>query len=258
MISANASVRTIQRALLQHGYHQRVAQKVPYLSPHHRRLRLAWARINKPLKIWDFQRKIYSDECYIYLSNRNGWVYITRRADEEYLEECLVPTFKQSSICVMVWGCIMEGMKGPLVVLEYLGGREGGMNSEWYQKQVLEDVLINFYKKMNQEQKSIEFQQDGASYHHSKSTMKWFSEHQIPLVNHLPSLPDLNPIEPIWHDLKTMIRQIQPPPTTLTALKATIFKMWDKIQIETMDKHIGKMGKQVEAVLAANGGHTQF
>jgi len=159
-------------------------------------------------------------------------VYVTQRPGEECLEECLVPIFKQSSICVMVWGCIMEGVKGPLVVLEYPGGRGGGMNSERYQKQVLEGVLIDFYKKMNQERKSVEFQQDSALCHHSKSTMKWFADHQIPLVNHPPSSPDLNPIEPVWHDLKTMIRQIQPPPTTLNALKAAIFKMWDKLPIE--------------------------
>ena len=41
-------------------------------------------------------------------------------------------TFKQSSIRVMVWGCIMNGQKGPLVVLEYPGGKGGGMNSSRY------------------------------------------------------------------------------------------------------------------------------
>ena len=61
-------------------------------------------------------------------------MYVTRRTDEEYDKDCLVPTFKQSAVCVMVWGCIMKGQKGPLIVLEYLGGKGGGMNSACYQE----------------------------------------------------------------------------------------------------------------------------
>ena len=57
---------------------------------------------------------------------------MTWRPDEEFDEDCLVPTFKQSLVCVMVWGCIMEGRKGPLVVLEYPGGKGGGMNTARY------------------------------------------------------------------------------------------------------------------------------
>ena len=59
---------------------------------------------------------------------------------EEYLDECLVPTFKQLPVHIMVWGCIMEGRKGPLVVLEYPGGKGGGMNSKRYCEQVLEGL----------------------------------------------------------------------------------------------------------------------
>ena len=52
------------------------------------------------------------------MDDSQGRVYITRRADEVFAEDCLIPSFKQSNIHVMVWGCIMRGRKGPLVVLE--------------------------------------------------------------------------------------------------------------------------------------------
>jgi hypothetical protein len=68
-----------------------------------------------------------------------------RTAEEEFDENCAIPTFKQSAIQVMVWGCVMKGKKGPLVVLEYPGGRGGGMNSERYQTQVLNAHLFDFY-----------------------------------------------------------------------------------------------------------------
>ena len=49
-------------------------------------------------------------------------MWVTCSADEVFHEDCVIQTFKQLPIHVMVWGCIMEGQKGPLVVLEYLGG----------------------------------------------------------------------------------------------------------------------------------------
>jgi hypothetical protein len=45
---------------------------------------------------------IFSDECYIYLGDKQGCIYVTWRADEVLLDECLVSTFKQSLVCVMV------------------------------------------------------------------------------------------------------------------------------------------------------------
>jgi len=53
-----------------------------------------------------------------------------QRSDEEYDENCLVLNFKQSPVWVMVWACVMRGIKGPLVVLEYPGGKGGGMRTQ--------------------------------------------------------------------------------------------------------------------------------
>ena len=121
--TADISTTTVRRVLAEEGYHRRVAKKVPYLTKDHKRARLAWAKRNKDMDSKDWQKIIFSDECYIYLGDKQGRIYVTRRADEVLLDECLVPTFKQSSVRIMVWGCIMEGHKGPLVVLEYLGGQ---------------------------------------------------------------------------------------------------------------------------------------
>jgi hypothetical protein len=93
---------------------------------------MAWARLYHKYSLQQWARVIWSDEAYIYLGDDRGRVFVTRRPDEEYLDECLVPTFKQSPVRVMVWACIMKGRKGPLVVLEYPGGKGGGMNTRRY------------------------------------------------------------------------------------------------------------------------------
>ena len=92
----------------------------------------------------DWQQVIFSNECYIYLGDTQGCIFVTQWVDEVLLDECLVPTFKQSSVHIMVWGCIIEGRKGPLVVLEYPRGKGGGMNSTRYQDQVLKPLSRHF------------------------------------------------------------------------------------------------------------------
>ena len=74
----------------------------------------------------------------------------------KYEEDCVVPKFKQSSLRVMIWACIMKGNKGPMVVLEYPGGLGGGMTADWYQEQVLEKVLFDYYCQMSEERDRME------------------------------------------------------------------------------------------------------
>ena len=69
----------------------------------------------------DWMKKIWSDECYVYLGDNRGRIYDTRWPGEEFHDDCCVAKFSQSSVHVMVWGCIMKGRKGLLVVLEYPG-----------------------------------------------------------------------------------------------------------------------------------------
>jgi hypothetical protein len=91
----------------------------------------------------------------------------------------------------MVWGCIMHGVKGPLVVLEYLGGQGGGMESNQYREQVLERVLLELDEDMKKKKWVIYFQQDGAPSHTSKATKKWCEDHKIKLFPHPPLSPDV-------------------------------------------------------------------
>ena len=185
-------------------------------------------------------------------------MYVTHCADEEYDKDCLIPMFKQPAVHVMVWGCIIKGRKGPLIVLEYLGGKGGGMNSACYQKQVLDGVLRDFFAEMKSEKPPLKFQQDNAPSHRSKSTMKWFKESGISLLFHPPSSPDLSPIEPVWHKLKKVLWALPHLPTTIQELHAVILSVWDMLPIVDVDKHINRMHDRVEAILAAKGGHTRF
>jgi hypothetical protein len=166
---------------------------------------MCWARMFRAYGTSFWRRKIWSDECYVYLGDSKRTVYITRRQDEEWLEECLVLNFQQSPVHIMVWGCIGLGWKGPLVVLEYPGGRGGGMTVKRYREQVLEPVLKELHSNLVKKLGTVEFMQDRASAHCAKCTKRWLEQHHIPLLFHPANSPDLNPIEVIWHHFKKII-----------------------------------------------------
>ncbi|PPR03974.1 hypothetical protein CVT26_001081 [Gymnopilus dilepis] len=257
-ISADVSVSTVQRVLAAQGYHRRVARKVPWLTKNHRKLRFIWGKVYRKMRMRDWWNVIYSDETYIWVGDRAGRIFVTRRRDERLLDECLVPTFKQSNLRVMVWGCIVGGRKGPLVVMEYPGGKGGGMNTERYREQVLEGALLDFYNQLKVRKRCIRFQQDGASCHRSKATMNWLTGHRIPTLFHPPNSPDLTPIEPVWLELKRILRNRGHTPTSIDELKSAVREAWDQIPVEFINKHIKRMPDRVKAILKARGGHTQF
>lgn len=257
-VDPKISEGTVRSILKERGYGRRIARQVPFLTKKQKKARMHWAQKYKSFTSQDWQEVAFSDECYIYLGDDRGRIYITRRPDEVLREECLVPTFKQSSICVMVWACIIQGRKGPLIVLEYPGGRGGGMNTARYREQVLDGVFLDWYKEMKLQRGPITFQQDNAPCHTSKSTQRWFTDHEIPLLFHPPNSPDLNPIERVWHELKSALRNLRHPPNTQEQLQAAVHHVWDELPIEDVNKHINWMPDRVEAVLAAHGGHTSF
>ena len=78
------SPRTIQRTLASKGLHWRKARKVVFLKKEHKRARLQWAKQYQGFTAEDWAHIIWSDECYVYLGDDRGTVWVTRSADEEY------------------------------------------------------------------------------------------------------------------------------------------------------------------------------
>lgn len=254
-VTPTVSASTARRVLSEVGLHRRRARKVIYLKKAHRRARKLWAKRFKHYTPKEWAEKCWSDECYVYIGDSKGTVWVTRSVGEEFDDDCVIPTFKQSSIRVMIWGCIMKGSKGPLVVLEYPGGKGGGMTADRYQEQ---GVLLDYLAEKKRERGYVEFQQDGAPSHTAKSTLAWFARNKITLFPHPASSPDLSPIEPVWKILKGIIRSRPHPPTSLTELILAVREAWDQITIEQIDAHINHMADRVQAVLEQNGGNTRF
>ena len=135
--------------------------------------RVEWTKKFEDWSSEDWAQVIWSDEVYVVLGDQKGSVFVTRNLQEEFHKDCVIPKFKQSNLQIMAWSCIMKGKKGPVVVLDYLGGQEGGMTAARYQEQVLEKVVHDFYQEASEERGWVSFEQDGAPLHTAKSTIKW-------------------------------------------------------------------------------------
>ncbi|TFK17149.1 hypothetical protein FA15DRAFT_556180, partial [Coprinopsis marcescibilis] len=75
---------------------------------------------------------------------------------------------------------------------------------------------------------------------------------------HLPSSPDINPIEPLWNDIKHIIRALPHRPNTIPQLISAVKSAWESLDIEQIDKHTKTMSKRVSAIIEAEGSHTRY
>jgi transposase len=100
--------------------------------------------------------------------------------------------------------------------------------------------------------------EDGAPCHTCKLAKEARRELGIKSLVHPPHSPYLNPIEYVWHLLKTKISQLSTRATNLDMLWEQIQACWKDINQDFINKLIEDMPKRVEAVRKPCGEVTQF
>jgi len=290
MIGLQASEKTLRTAFSKEGYNRRIARKKPYLNATRRMKRMhfglntqSWSR-----NMW--RRVLWTDECYVWLGGKRGTVYVTRRAGEEYLDDCLIPKFeKQNSL--MIWGGIL-GYNGKKILVIWEKEDWGSIKAKTYIDYILMPIIWPFWYWEKQDiiraggggggnsrssgdsaesdsnsggantsgfgADEIILMEDGAPAHRAHATAEQRAQLGIPKLTWPPYSPDLNPIENIWNLLKSRINARQPRPLTLKDVKQAIFEEWDKITVDNIQKHVDSLPQRVQAVVDANGGHTRW
>lgn len=71
-------------------------------------------------------------------------------------------------------------------------------------------------------------------------------------------LRTLNPIENIWNLLKNRLNASIPRPTGKAEVRAAVLEEWNHITEENIQKFVDSMPEHIQAVIAANGGHTRW
>ena len=109
------------------------------------------------------------------------------------------------------------------------------------------------------------FMYDGAAIHTAHAVRRWFQDMGIPVTDHPPFSPDLNPIEHIWWHLKAGVLRQSPELATMgaseaarRALETALIKAWEDIPDEIFLACVDSMPDRVAAVIAADGWHTKY
>lgn len=158
----------------------------------------------------------------------------------------------------MIWGSIVADRMGPLVVWDPTWGK---ITSNAYVEHITKPIIAPFY-----EQETLlswpyctYLMQDGAPAHRAKATVAAEKDLRIIRLKWPASSPDLNPIETIWRTMKTKLDDLPTRPTTIPQMTRAIRTMWTELNpsIHTVP-HITSMPARIQAVIAANGGHTKY
>lgn len=247
-----------------------MAVQKPFLTPAAIAKHVAWASANEER---DCNTIIWTDKSTIELGKRPGPARVTRRPGEEMLPECIQLTFHSGRKSLMVWGAIAHDKKGPLILInmadesadevEEANGKKKkrgrGLNGPKYVSQVLRGPLKDFVDEMEVERGcDMLVVEDGALRHRSKVASAARSELAIKQLTHPPKSPDLNPIEPVWHILKTRIAATPESGNSLEKLWEAAQEAWNGITEADIAKFTGTMDDRVRAVQDANGWHTRY
>jgi len=102
--------------------------------------------------------------------------------------------------------------------------------------------------------------QDGSSVHAAAYTTNFLKEKG--LYNYLfpwtAKSPDLNLIEGVWRLMKARINQRTPRPNRNDLMRAAIREEWASIDETDLVHLLSSTPGRVQAVLAAQGGHTKY
>ena len=244
-------IRTIRKALAKAGYSRYKARKKPLLTEAHKAARLAWARAHIGWTDRQWSRVLWTDEASI-RCGFFGQVYVTRRADEAFHQDCLIPKFRKYSAC-MIWGCISAEGVLSLKVFD-----AGSINGDTYR----EDIVPLIQKAAQTQQEASIFgqpviiMQDNASIHKAKATLALFKDKRLILMEWPANSPDLNPIENLWSLLKYRVGLHFP--TTREAVITAIQLEWSRITVSDVSRICQSMRQRCEAVIEAEGGHTKW
>ena len=152
--------------------------------------------------------------------------------------------YRSGRVSVMIWRAIGWDYKSKLVFIEKLPNRKS-ICSKAYLQQVLEPVVFLLFDQLGPEYIFIE----NSTKVYTKSTcLPWLS-YSICRFNQLPSLPDLNPIEKVWQQIKEELKKLGYIPKNIKDLKKELQKLWNQVDLHNFCYYTEQLTCKIENVI---------
>ena len=119
----------------------------------------------------------------------------------------------------MLWGCFAAGETGALHKIDGIMRIENDVD-------ILKQQLKTSVRKFKLDCKWV-FQMDNDPKHTSKVVAKWLKDNKVKVLEWSSQIPELNPIENVWAELKKHVRARRP--TNLTPLHQLCQEEWAKM-----------------------------
>jgi len=260
--NSNVSLDTLRRILRQNNIRKWRAAQRPRLTLKHVAARFQWSKDNKDNTDEQWRRIIWSDECSVEKGKdpRQVWVFRRPGEAEKFKPQNVVPKEKGKGVSLMVWGCFAGNIRGPLVSYE-------GVNNAATNIATLHDHLLPFIDSLPEAVKNdVIYQQDNATIHTAKATLKYLEDNAISVMKWPPISPDMNPIEHIWGTLKAKLHSMFPdtycirggPDTVHKELNRRLQVVWDALEAEVFDVLVSSMRRRCNALYEAQGWYTKY
>jgi transposase len=244
---------TVRKILKEYGKAKRIPRKKPWLRGENRKRRLTWTRVEKKRKR-DWNTVYWSDEVTFYVGENNNVFYVTRGANEEFLEKNLKPTFKSRRLKVGVWSCFCGEDMGPLVIIP----KGGTMTAQRYIK-VLKKHFIPFYRRMVRKYGSeVVMQENNTSWYKAGAVRAFLKAQKVKYLSWPPQSPDLTPIENLWKQIKGRIGHMEERPKTVAQMEQALREVWPQITKESLLILNRSMERRLDTVIKNKGGATKY
>lgn len=149
----------------------------------------------------------------------------------------------------MVWGGFSAVGKTELAVLV------GKQNSEHYVYTMSEYLLPFAHRNYGTD---FLYQQDNASIHTSSTSVEFFAEHGVSVLDWPARSPDLNPIENVWAIMSREVYQNGKQYDSVSTLTKAVIEAWKNIQQVTLTTLIESMPRRCIEVIKKQGNKTHY